>query len=118
MRFDQRAAVAPAPARQPGQRAFCFIDNNPGASEVSNDLPLRQGEMLCAEIIDDRLQRLRRRAYGFSALAAKLRLPAAGVRRWGSCGGHWRMSCVGLFAYIGAKNGRPAGMAEKDIHNF
>jgi len=28
------------------------------------------------------------------------------------------MSCVGLFAYIGAKNGRPAGMAEKDIHNF
>jgi hypothetical protein len=58
----------------------------------------------------------------------------AGVRIFGACReasvagggreavgilwGSWIMSCVGLFAYIGTKNGRPARMAEKDIHNF
>ena len=67
MRLDQCAAVAPAPAREPGQRAFSFIDGDAGAAEVRDDLPLRQGEMLRAEIIDDRLRRLPGRLTIFAA---------------------------------------------------
>jgi hypothetical protein len=37
VRFDQSAAIAPAPARKPDQGTFVFIDYNPGAANVSVD---------------------------------------------------------------------------------
>jgi hypothetical protein len=39
--LDQGAAIASAPARQPEQGAFCFIDDDARAPEFSDNLPLR-----------------------------------------------------------------------------
>ena len=71
MRLDQGAAVAAAPARQPGERAFGLIDGDVGAAELGRDLALRQGEMLAAKAIDRRLAAARRRRLAdLSRLAA------------------------------------------------
>ncbi len=59
MRFDIAAAVAAAPAGEPGERTFAFIDGDTGAAEFGRDLPLRQGKMLAAKRIDFRLRRIR-----------------------------------------------------------
>jgi hypothetical protein len=53
MRFDQGAATASAPAREPAQRAFNFIDDNIDRAAIRNDLPSRQSEMLSAKAVDD-----------------------------------------------------------------
>jgi hypothetical protein len=55
VRFDQSAAVAPTPAREPNQRAFSFVDDDAGAAEIGDDLALRQSEMLSAKAINNRL---------------------------------------------------------------
>jgi hypothetical protein len=41
MRLDQGAAIAAAPARQPGHRAFGFIDGDVGAAAFGRDLLFR-----------------------------------------------------------------------------
>ena len=70
MRLDQGAAVAPTPARQPGERTFGFIDGDAGAAEFGRDLPFRQVEMLAAKAIDCRRRKFARAACGFSRVAA------------------------------------------------
>ena len=42
LRLDQRAAVAAAPAREPGERAFGFVDGDAGAAEFGDDLACGQ----------------------------------------------------------------------------
>ena len=49
MRLDQGAAIAPAPPREPGQRTFAVIDGDGRASEFSDDLALRQGQVARAD---------------------------------------------------------------------
>jgi hypothetical protein len=54
MRLDQDAAVASAPPRQSGERAFGFIDREVGAAEFGHDPTFRQFEMLAAKAVDHR----------------------------------------------------------------
>jgi hypothetical protein len=61
MRLDQGAAVASAPARQPSERAFGFIDGDIDAAEFGRDLPFGQVEMLAAKAVDRRAVRPRGR---------------------------------------------------------
>ena len=70
MRFDQRPAAAPAPPRQPGERAFGFVDGDLGAAEFVCDLALRQREVAPAEIADLRLSGFQH-AGGFVRLGAR-----------------------------------------------
>ena len=46
MRLDQRAAVAAAAAREPGERAFELVDGDVGAAELGDDLLPIEREML------------------------------------------------------------------------
>lgn len=52
MRRDQGAAVAAAPAREPGEWAFSLVDGDAGATKFGDDLPLRQRQMLAAKLVD------------------------------------------------------------------
>jgi len=51
MRFDQGAAIASAPTREPGQRTFRFIDDDAGSAELCDDLPRRQSQMLSPKAV-------------------------------------------------------------------
>ena len=52
MRLDQRAPIASAPARQPGERTFGVIHGDLGAAVFGRDLPLGQFQMLAAKAIN------------------------------------------------------------------
>jgi hypothetical protein len=67
VRLDQRAAVASAAARKPGERAFGFVDGDAGAAELGRDLALGKVEMLAEKGIDSRLLRFWRADWGFLA---------------------------------------------------
>jgi len=83
MHFDQGAAIASAPARQPDKRTFRFVDDNAGAAELGDDLALRQSKMLRAKTINDRLRSLRLPVCSLSPLGTfgAFGLPALRSRR-------------------------------------
>src|SRR6185437_3047826 len=56
--FDESASIAPAPARQPDQRTFVVINNNPGAATRCIDLAFAQCEMPGAIAADVRPLRI------------------------------------------------------------
>ena len=69
MRFDERAAVAAATAREPGKWAFGFVDDDGRAPELGDDLALRQVETLGAKAVDLG-HRLLGQAHGFADAGA------------------------------------------------
>jgi hypothetical protein len=64
VRLDQRVPVAAAPAREPGERAFGFVDGDAGAAVLDLDLSFAQRQVPGTKGIDARFGPIRQPGRG------------------------------------------------------